>query len=191
MIVLGIDPGSLSTGYGVVSTDDGRYRLLECGVLRLNPGKSHPARIGEIFEALDCLISRVQPGRLSIETAFVGRNVQSALKLGQVRGAVIALGVHRGLMLHEYAPREVKLAVTGRGGASKEQVAGMVTAMLGLGSVPKPLDVTDAIALALCDMLRNEGNVSLPKAKGSSRRGNGWAEFVKASPDLVVEPLKH
>lgn len=190
MIVLGIDPGSLCTGYGVVSGENGQYRLLECGVLRFSSRQSLPERIGGICDALDGLIGRAQPLRLSIETAFIGRNVQSALKLGLVRGAVIALGVSRGLTLQEYSPREVKLAVTGRGGASKEQVAGMVTALLGLGTAPKPLDVTDAIAVALCELQRQEGSVQKAQAKGSSRRGNGWAEFVRASPDLVVEPLK-
>lgn len=190
MVVLGIDPGSLSTGYGVVAEERGRYRMLDCGALRLSPRKSHPERIGEIFASLDALIGRFRPERLSIETAFVGRNVQSALKLGQVRGAVIALGASRGLTLQEYAPSEVKLALTGRGGASKEQVAGMVASMLALGSIPGPLDVSDALALALCDLQR--GGVDRPKLrkKPSSRKGGGWAEFIRASPDLVVEPLK-
>ncbi|TCD48767.1 crossover junction endodeoxyribonuclease RuvC [Chlorobium sp. N1] len=190
MVVLGIDPGSLSTGYGVVSEDRGTYRMLECGVIRLSPRKSHPERIGEIFGALGELIARFGPGRISIETAFVGRNVQSALKLGQVRGAVMALGASRGLELSEYAPREVKLALTGRGGASKEQVAGMVARVLGLGAVPKPLDVTDALALALCDMQRRGAGAPKLQRKAHSRKGGGWTEFIRACPDLVVEPLK-
>ena len=132
MVVLGVDPGSLNTGYGVVSQSSGVLSVLVCGVIRLNPRRTHAERIGEIYRELEAVIDDFKPERVALETAFLSRNVQSALKLGQVRGAVIALAMNQHLELHEYAPREVKSAITGRGSASKEQVAFMVSRMLGL-----------------------------------------------------------
>jgi len=186
--VLGIDPGSLATGYGVVS-GDGRepFRALSCGLIRLHPRKSHAVRIGEIYRELSELISEMKPDRVALETAFVGKNVQSALKLGQVRGAIMALSCNSGVPIFEYAPREVKSAVTGRGGAAKEQVAFMVASMLSLSPVPKPFDVTDALGVALCDLLRCGGvQERQTDMKGSGGRSGSWSEFVRASPDRVL-----
>ncbi|KAA6233054.1 crossover junction endodeoxyribonuclease RuvC [Chlorobium phaeovibrioides] len=189
MVVLGIDPGSLATGYGVVS-GDGResFRALSCGLIRLHPRKSHAVRVGEIYRELSELIGELKPDRVAIETAFVGKNVQSALKLGQVRGAIMALSFNSGVPIFEYAPREVKSAVTGRGGAAKEQVAFMVASMLSLSSVPKPFDVTDALGVALCDLLRCGGG---QKERQTDMKGSGgglcsWGDFVRASPDRVL-----
>ena len=186
MVVLGIDPGSLNTGYGVISQSSGVLSVLVCGVIRLNPRRTHAERIGEIYRELEAVIDDFKPERLALETAFLSRNVQSALKLGQVRGAVIALAMNQHLKLHEYAPREVKSAITGRGAASKEQVAFMVTRMLGLTVPPKPYDVTDALGIALCDLLRGESRkafLSDEKARGA---GSSWSQFVAASPGKVV-----
>ena len=160
--------------------------MLVCGVIRLNPRRTHAERIGEIYRELEAVIDDFKPERLALETAFLSRNVQSALKLGQVRGAVIALAMNQHLKLHEYAPREVKSAITGRGAASKEQVAFMVTRMLGLTVPPKPYDVTDALGIALCDLLRGESRkafLSDEKARGA---GSSWSQFVAASPGKVV-----
>ncbi len=186
MVVLGVDPGSLNTGYGVISQTSGVLSVLVCGVIRLNPRRTHAERIGEIYRELEAVIDEFKPQRLALETAFLSRNVQSALKLGQVRGAVIALAMNQHLALHEYAPREVKSAITGRGAASKEQVAFMVTRMLGLTVPPKPYDVTDALGIALCDLLRGESRKAfLPYEK--SRGGcSSWSQLVAASPDKVV-----
>ena len=186
MVVLGIDPGSLNTGYGVIQESSGVISVLVCGVIRLNPRRSHAERIGEIYRELATVIDDFRPERVALETAFLSRNVQSALKLGQVRGAVIALAMNHNLALHEYAPREVKSAITGRGAASKEQVAFMVTRMLGLSVPPKPYDVTDALGIALCDMLRGASRKAFfpdEKARGG---GSSWSKFVAASPDKVV-----
>ncbi|MEI8032041.1 MAG: crossover junction endodeoxyribonuclease RuvC [Chlorobiaceae bacterium] len=188
MVVLGIDPGSLNTGYGVVRRDSGGFSVLSCGVIRLDSSRSHAERIGRIYLELDEVIAEFRPDRAALETVFLSRNVQSALKLGQVRGALIALLMNRGLSLNEYAPREVKMAVTGRGGASKEQVAFMAGRMLALSPVPKPFDVTDALAIALCDLQRGESRGSLhQEGKSASPKGGSWAKFVNASPDLVIK----
>jgi len=192
MVVLGIDPGSLRTGYGVIRHNAQGFSVLVCGVIRLQPRKTHPERIGEIYQELERVISEFQPERMALETAFLSKNVQSALKLGQVRGAVIALAMNRALSLHEYAPREVKSAITGKGAASKEQVAFMVAKMLRLAEPPTPYDVTDALGIALCDLLRGDSRQPfLPTAKKGKRgknsnSGGSWAQFVNASPDMVI-----
>ena len=190
MIVLGVDPGSLNTGYGVIRMDSNGLRVLASGVIRLSRRKSHAERIGEIYRDLDSVISEHKPSRTALETVFLSRNVQSALKLGQVRGAVIALAVNRGLEVTEYAPREVKAAVTGRGAASKQQVGSMVRRMLQMEEVPETYDVTDALGIALCDLLKNgTGDAVSPyqgRSGGSGKSGSSWARFVESRPDMIV-----
>ncbi len=186
MVVLGVDPGSRITGYGVVRHNVGSFAVLASGVIRLNPRSSHAERIGQIYRELEGIIADFRPARVALETAFLSRNVQSALKLGQVRGAVIALAMNRELVLHEYAPREVKLAVTGKGAASKEQVASMVSKILALAPVHVPFDVTDALGIALCDLLRGERRDSACQLSKSRKGGNNWSAFVRASPDMVI-----
>ncbi len=184
--MLGVDPGSRLTGYGVIRQDCGGFAVLACGVIRLHSSRTHAERIGQIYRELETVITDFRPERVALETVFLSRNVQSALKLGQVRGAVIALAMNRNLLLHEYAPREVKSAVTGKGAASKEQVAFMVARMLALSPVPEPYDVTDALGIALCDLLRGESR-DLDRQPGKSRKGGGnWSKFVGASPHLVI-----
>ncbi|MBZ4219312.1 MAG: crossover junction endodeoxyribonuclease RuvC [Chlorobium sp.] len=186
MVVLGVDPGSRVTGYGVIRQDCGGFAVLACGVIRLHSGTSHAERIGLIYRELEAVIADFRPEAVALETAFLSRNVQSALKLGQVRGAVIALAMNRNLLLHEYAPCEVKLAVTGKGAASKEQVAFMVARMLSLNPVPEPYDVTDALGIALCDLLRGESRELFRRPGKSRKGGSSWSKFVQASPDLVI-----
>ncbi len=186
MVVLGVDPGSLNTGYGVIRQDTGTFSVLVCGVIRLHSRQSHAERIGEIYRELAAVIDEYRPDRVVLETAFLSRNVQSALKLGQVRGAVIALAMNWNLGLREYAPREVKSAVTGRGAASKEQVAYMVTKMLSLAEPPKPFDVTDALAIAMCDLLRGDSRESFFSNERSGSGGNSWNQFIAASPHKVI-----
>ncbi|NTW70061.1 MAG: crossover junction endodeoxyribonuclease RuvC [Chlorobiaceae bacterium] len=186
MVVLGIDPGSLITGYGVIQEESGVLKVLSCGVIRMRAANSHAERIGQIYRELDAVITAFTPARAVLETIFLNRNVQSALKLGQVRGAIIALAMNRNLALHEYAPREVKLAVTGRGSASKEQVAFMVARVLGLDPVPQPYDVTDALGIAMCDLLRGESRGTVKPGGKALSAGSSWSKFVSASPDLVI-----
>ena len=184
MIVLGVDPGSLKTGYGVVQYQNSGFTVLACGVIRLQAEWSHPKRIGSICFELEQVIAECHPERVALETAFLSHNVQSALKLGQVRGAVIGLVVRHHLPIYEYAPREVKSAITGKGAATKEQVAFMVSRMLSLNPVPEPHDITDALGIAVCDILRGE-NYSSPSTS-SRRRGGSWEQFVKQSPNVII-----
>ena len=186
MVVLGIDPGSLKTGYGAIRQHDGRFTVVAYGLIRLQASQSHPERIGQLCRELEHIIVDTQPDRIVLETAFVSQNVQSALKLGQVRGAVIGLAMSRNLTLREYAPREVKSAITGRGAASKEQVAFMVARMLALQAPPEPYDVTDALGIALCDMLRGGSREPFPTTREIRRGKKSWSTFVRLSPDKVI-----
>ncbi|MDE2655344.1 MAG: crossover junction endodeoxyribonuclease RuvC [Gemmatimonadota bacterium] len=150
-VLLGIDPGTAVTGFGVV-TVDGRRRtqLLQCGVIRTSPRAPLALRLMEIHEEVAALIDEFSPAAVCVESAFYGKNVRSALTLGQARGAIIVAAAIRGVEVVEYAPREIKKAVVGTGAATKDQVAYMVRRHLRLATDPKPNDAADGIAAALC-----------------------------------------
>ncbi|MBC8043512.1 MAG: crossover junction endodeoxyribonuclease RuvC [Rhizobacter sp.] len=178
MITLGIDPGSLVTGYGVVQSEGKRLAGLDFGVIRTDARSPMPVRLKTIYDGLERLIETYEPERLSIETVFFGKNVQASLKLGQVRGAVMILAMNHGMEVAEYAPREVKKAVSGGGGAAKEQVAFMVQKILNLTDTGKFLDATDALALAICDANRS--------ASPLASHAKDWKSFIMENPHLVV-----
>lgn len=146
--ILGIDPGSRVTGYGVLDTDGIRSRYVTSGCLRAR-GDALNARLACIFDGLRALVSEIRPQQVAIERVFVSRNADSALKLGQARGAAICATLEFGVELHEYAARAVKQAVVGRGSAAKVQVQHMVRAILAMDRLPAA-DEADALAVALC-----------------------------------------
>lgn len=151
VLVLGIDPGTATTGYGVVRRGpDASVALVECGVVRTSAGEPLASRIREIYDAVTGLIERHRPVAVSVEDVFHGKNAQSALKLGHARGAILLAAAHHDLMIAEYAPRHIKKAVVGTGNATKEQVGFMVQQQLRLKEVPTPADAADGIAAALC-----------------------------------------
>ena len=153
-LVLGIDPGTAATGYGVVRRASlGSVSLVECGVIRTSPKEPLPIRIREIYDAVVALIERHEPAVVSVEDVFHGKNAQSALKLGHARGAILLAAAHHDLIIAEYAPRQIKKAVVGTGNASKDQVGFMVQQQLRLKDVPKPADAADGVAAALCHCL--------------------------------------
>ena len=150
-LVLGIDPGTAATGYGVVRRASlGSVSLVECGVIRTSPKEPLPTRIREIYDAVAALIERHRPAVVSVEDVFHGKNAQSALKLGHARGAILLAAAHHDLIIAEYAPRQIKKAVVGTGNASKDQVGFMVQQQLRLKDVPTPADAADGVAAALC-----------------------------------------
>ena len=150
-LVLGIDPGTAATGYGVVRRASlGSVSLVECGVIRTSPKEPLPTRIREIYDAVAALIERHRPAVVSVEDVFHGTNAQSALKLGHARGAILLAAAHHDLIIAEYAPRQIKKAVVGTGNASKDQVGFMVQQQLRLKDVPTPADAADGVAAALC-----------------------------------------
>ena len=150
-IVLGIDPGTAITGYGVVSRgDDGAVALLECGVIRTSAGEALPDRIREIFLGIQEVIQRFNPSSVAVEDVFQGKNVRSALTLGHARGAILLAAALQDLDIAQYSPREIKKVVVGTGSATKDQVGYMVQQHLRLKSPPTPADAADGVAAALC-----------------------------------------
>jgi crossover junction endodeoxyribonuclease RuvC len=154
IVILGIDPGTAVTGYGVVArSNGGAVALRECGVIRTSPHTPLMERIREIYDATAELIARHRPFAVSVEDVFQGKNVQSALKLGHARGAILLAAAHAEVKVAEYAPREIKKAVVGNGNASKDQVGFMVQQQLRLKEAPSPADAADGVAAALCHCL--------------------------------------
>jgi crossover junction endodeoxyribonuclease RuvC len=156
VIVLGIDPGTAHTGYGVVKGDGlgaGLVSLVECGVIRTRPRDPLPARLHEIFEGVQELIARHRPDALSVEDVFYAKNVRTTVVLGHARGVVLLAGQRAGIDIHEIPPAEIKKAVVGSGAATKEQVQFMLTRLLKLKSVPQPSDAADGVAAALACLM--------------------------------------
>ena len=150
MIIMGIDPGTAITGYGVVKLENNRHIVLGYGAIRTTTKQSTPLRLETIYTELTDLVAEFHPDCIAIEELFFNKNVSTALAVGQARGVAILAGAHAGLPIAEYTPLQVKMAVTGYGRASKEQVAYMIKMLLGLAETPKPDDVTDALAVCIC-----------------------------------------
>ncbi len=181
-IILGIDPGSLITGFGIIEMNNGKFSLVKCDAI-INKSKTElPIRLGVIFQTLDSVIKKYKPDEIAIETSFYGKNAQSALKLGQARGVAMLSAVINKIELSEYSPREVKKSVVGNGAASKNQVQYMVKSILKLQSVPKYYDITDALAVALCHSFRSVNSAisskKQPQPHKSKRRYKDWKAFV-------------
>lgn len=168
MRVIGIDPGSVTTGYGIVDCGRDRLRWVDSGALRAS-GETFPERLGDIFARLVALLRLHRPEVMAIETVFVHRNVESALKLGQARGAAVCAGVGEGIPVSEYAPSEIKRAVVGTGGADKVQVQHMVVRLLGLERVLQA-DEADALAVAICHGHSARGLQAQPALRRGGRR---------------------
>ncbi len=150
-IVLGIDPGTAVTGYGVVSrSGNGAVVLLECGVIRTSAGRPLHERIRDVYDGVVALIERHQPHALSVEDVFVGKNIRSAMTLGHARGAILLAASIAGIEIAEYTPAEIKKTVVGTGRATKDQVGFMVQKQLRLKVPPTPHDAADGVAAALC-----------------------------------------
>jgi crossover junction endodeoxyribonuclease RuvC len=154
MLVLGIDPGTALTGYGVVRGEPfGALALVECGVIRTSARDTLPVRLREIYDDVRALIERLHPDALAVEDVFYSRNVRTTVVLGHARGVVLLAGEQAKLPVYEYPPAEIKKAVVGTGAATKEQVQFMVTRLLRLRTVPQPSDAADAAAVALAHIM--------------------------------------
>jgi crossover junction endodeoxyribonuclease RuvC len=150
VLVLGIDPGTAITGYGLVREDDEGLTLIGCGVITTPADRPLPQRLQTIYRGLTAIIGQHQPDQVAVEELFFSRNVRTALSVGQARGVVLLAAAEAGLPLHEYKPLEVKQTVAGYGGADKRQVQEMVRLLLNLEQVPEPDDAADAVAVAVC-----------------------------------------
>ncbi len=150
LIILGIDPGTCITGYGVISHSHTKQIALGYGCIKPPKTSTPPQKYLVLFESIETLIETYKPHVLSVETQFVYKNVQSAMKLGMARGMALLAAARRNIPIYEYAPKKAKLAITGYGSASKEQVQKMIQLLLNLPELPQPEDAADALALALC-----------------------------------------
>ena len=170
-IILGIDPGSVKTGFGVIACEGNRHRYLTSGVIRL-PGGPLPARLKVIFESISTILAEFSPVEVAVEEVFMAKSAGSALKLGQARGAAVAACVSANLPVSEYTARQIKQSVVGTGAANKEQVQHMVKTLLGLPAAPQE-DAADALAAALCHAHTSQslGRLDQPALRGRMRRG--------------------
>ena len=189
-IILGIDPGTLFMGFGLIAVCKNNVTLVEMGVLRLARHKDHAERLRLIYITIEGLIHAHRPVAAAIEAPFFGKNVQSMLKLGRAQGVAIAAATVNGLAAIEYSPNKVKQSITGRGHATKEQVWEMLRHTLSLqNEAPPCMDATDALAVALCHHYQNKLPAALnapltTNKKRRSRQGD-WAQFAAAHPDRI------
>lgn len=174
MIVLGIDPGTADTGYGVAESAGSRLRALDHGVIRTRAGVALESRLAEIYARVGELIDAHEPDAISIEELYFGANVRTAFAVGQARGVVLLAAGQRGIPCRSYTPQQVKGAVCGHGRADKDQVGRMVARLLGLTSIPSPDHATDALAVAICDLNRAPFARAVASA-GARRRAQMYA----------------
>ncbi|MBT8276760.1 MAG: crossover junction endodeoxyribonuclease RuvC [Bacteroidia bacterium] len=177
-IILGIDPGTTIMGFGLIKVVSKKMQFLQLNELKLSKYDDHYVRLKHIFERTVELIDSFHPDEIAIEAPFFGKNVQSMLKLGRAQGVAMAAGLSRQVPITEYSPKKIKMAITGNGNASKEQVAKMLQSLLELKELPKNLDSTDGLAAAVCHFY-NAGRVDVGKSY------TGWSAFVKQNEDRV------
>ncbi|MFC2086722.1 crossover junction endodeoxyribonuclease RuvC [Bacteroidota bacterium] len=178
-IILGIDPGTNLLGYGIVKINGNFMQLLALGTIELRKFEDHFLRLKKIYDRIISLIDEFKPDEFAIEAPFYGKNVQSMLKLGRAQGVAISAALSRSIPVFEYAPRKIKMAITGQGNASKEQVAGLIMKLLKINELPKNLDATDALAAAICHSFQSNMPVSSGKFKS-------WKDFIHKNPGRVV-----
>lgn len=160
MIIIGIDPGTRVTGYGIIRVEGSSFRALDYGCIRPPAKDKLSDRYLVIYNGVGELLDQYKPKALVVETQYVNKNVQSAIKLGMARGVIIVAAKQKGISVYEYSPSKAKMAVTGSGKASKYQVQGMVKALLCLTEIPQPEDAADALSLAICHGQSYRKNIS-------------------------------
>ncbi len=182
-IILGIDPGTNIMGYGLIMVKGSKLELITLGILKLEKLDSHALKLKKIFERTLALIDEYKPDEMALEAPFFGKNIQSMLKLGRAQGVAMAAGLYRSVPIFEYSPKKIKQSVTGNGNASKEQVAAMLQTLLNFKDLPKFLDATDALGVAVChNFQKGSGDLGTP-----STTYTGWAAFVTNNPKKVAK----
>lgn len=189
-IILGIDPGTIHMGYGLICARKNKVSLLEMGVLHLMKYPEHSVRLEMIYNKMEGILEAYEVRTVAIEAAFYGKNVQSMLKLGRAQGVVMAASMKHGLIPREYAPRKIKQSITGRGNATKVQVWEMLQRLLGFQEELPFLDASDALAVALCH--HYESSSGLAQVQGArtavrkAKKGKtNWAQFIEQNPDRI------
>jgi crossover junction endodeoxyribonuclease RuvC len=185
-IILGIDPGTLVMGYGLIAAEGTKARMLNMDVLKLSPRLDSYERLHLIHQRVIALIAEYKPSSFAIEAPFFGKNVQSMLKLGRAQGVAIAAAMQAGLPVREYSPKTIKQVITGKGNADKEQVWKMLQHILSFEARPEYLDATDGLAVALCHLYQGAaipGTTAGKRQKAKSK--NGWSSFIAENPDRL------
>lgn len=177
-IILGVDPGTTITGFGIIKISANKPELITLGVIKLQKFKDPYLKLREIFSKTLDLIDDFHPDELAIEAPFYGKNVQSMLKLGRAQGVSIAAALYRSVPIFEYAPRKIKMSITGRGNASKEQVAGMLQSLLQIKSMPDMPDATDGLAAAMCHYYQSNVPAAVKTFKS-------WKDYINKNPGKV------
>jgi crossover junction endodeoxyribonuclease RuvC len=181
-IILGIDPGTLLMGYGIIEIRSGKIIMKEMQTLRLSGKKDNHERLHLIHQKVSELICTFKPDEFAIEAPFFGKNVQSMLKLGRAQGVAIAAAIHAGIPVTEYSPRKVKQSITGNGNADKVQVWKMLCTLLSLKEEPDYFDATDAVAIAVCHHFQMN-----PLGNSTGKKFNGWEDFAKKNPKRLLK----
>lgn len=189
-VILGVDPGTQIIGWGVIEIRGGKPCYRAMGIIHLKSEKDHFARLGKIYNEIASLIKKFDPTEFAIESPFYGKNVQAMLKLGRAQGIAIASALASGIEVCEYAPRKIKLAVTGKGAASKEQVSMVVRAILKVDEAPPSLDATDGLAIALCHFLSGDSSAIFGGQIAANKRSNSkgpknWSDFLRENPNRI------
>lgn len=179
-IILGIDPGTIIMGYGLVHIRNKKIELINFGIIKLAQYQSHQDKLKKIFERITELITEYKPDEISIEAPFFGKNVQSMLKLGRAQGVAMAAALNKNIPVFEYSPRKIKKSITGKGNSSKEQVAGMIQNLLNIESKPENLDATDGIAAALCHHFQRNNN-------SNKTNYSNWSSYVKQNKNKIKQ----
>lgn len=180
-VIIGIDPGTNVMGYGVLGISGKRPEVVDLGAVKFRASESHYLRLHRIHQSVLALVERFLPDEMAIEAPFFGKNVQSMLKLGRAQGVAMVAAISRDIPITEYEPRKIKMAITGNGAASKEQVQEMLRRILAMdrAALPPELDATDALAAALCHYYES----SRPQRSAGPR---SWKDFVARNPDKLL-----
>ena len=179
-IILGIDPGTLMMGFGIIKVSGNRVALIEMDVLKLSAKKDAYERLRLIHNKVCELVKEHSPNELAIEAPFFGKNVQSMLKLGRAQGVAIAAAMHSGVPVTEYSPRKIKQSITGNGNSDKLQVMKMLQRIVSFKDDPKYLDATDALAVAVCHHFQDNTLLKVP-----GKKINGWKDFLANNPQRL------
>jgi crossover junction endodeoxyribonuclease RuvC len=178
-VIIGIDPGTIVLGYGIIETEGQKVKLLSMGVIQLSKYEDHLQKLQIIYEKVQGLIQSYKPAACAVEAPFYGKNVQSMLKLGRAQGVTIASALTNKVEVFEYSPKKIKQSVTGNGNATKQQVAAMLQRLCQFELQPKFLDATDGLAAALCHHFQNNTGIN------TNARLNGWSDFVRKNSGRV------
>jgi len=178
-IILGIDPGTTIMGYGIIKVTGENVSLIDFNDFSLKKLDNHYLKLKKIFSSLTEIIDKYNPDEIAIEAPFFGKNVQSMLKLGRAQGVAMAAGLVKEIPITEYSPKKIKMAITGNGNASKDQVAKMLQSILKFDEIPKNLDSTDGLAAAMCHFFNSK------KISSLGTKFSGWQSYIKNNPEKI------